>query len=740
MDLSPEPTMVVKALKDLNQFLTGGNKSGDSCLSGSRRLNFSGVLSENSSSSFVDEDFVSGFQTKKRHLDSLAGFGKSSCLEKLESLRLKQLRDKELIDDLQHKVKQVQNRERETQECANKVKKECNTISFEIEAKMIKMQQEHMEQYNTFCEKISDLRKKVLGLEKDVDEKSSELELTKCHTAELEENLAGAQERLKESGSNQLQLETLQLQHNREKAKVQELKLQLEKLEVLRNKADVFDSTVGKFSLLQKELSKLKEDNKFLRETARNTELLEEKLDGAQQLVKLLEKRCEDNAYLQAENDLLKETVQQYESVVKKEFGFEHKATPQELQHHITKLKQGDETLTEGIAQLRASQKSLEESRVSEEEEIKALKARLGKQMHNNQQNAHLIKRLQRKLILATKERDGLKSILDSYDSEVTINHSVVSQEKITKLEGLLELYKQELQHHESELDILDKNKTEETAATQPRKEDAEKISSLEKKVLELESEIVKLKHAREVLELRLEHRALKGDYDPTKIKILHFEKNPLAKAIENRGTEIQCLQTENEALRERVKLLEQGQVQNLTERVGMKMSKGIHSSKEVAELKVKIKSTEMQNKRLLEVFKRKSKEMREVVYQLTGYRVDVFGDKHYKLINMYADSCEDYFLFEETPKKELQLLETDFSSTLEDLIDAYLHHQNSYPAFLSAVTLDLFNKQTVEQSPSNEMEEENEAAADGEAESGEPRPSQNEYDDDEANELIVVE
>lgn len=54
-----------------------------------------------------------------------------------------------------------------------------------------------------------------------------------------------------------------------------------------------------------------------------------------------------------------------------------------------------------------------------------------------------------------------------------------------------------------------------------------------------------------------------------------------------------------------------------------------------------------MRNKRLMEVFKRKSLEMREVVYRLTGYRVDASGDNHYKLINMYAESADDFFLFE---------------------------------------------------------------------------------------------
>lgn len=59
---------------------------------------------------------------------------------------------------------------------------------------------------------------------------------------------------------------------------------------------------------------------------------------------------------------------------------------------------------------------------------------------------------------------------------------------------------------------------------TLKRKDDAEKISALEKKVIELEKDIAKLTQEKETLELRLESRALKGDYDPTKTKVIHFE------------------------------------------------------------------------------------------------------------------------------------------------------------------------------------------------------------------------
>ena len=63
--------------------------------------------------------------------------------------------------------------------------------------------------------------------------------------------------------------------------------------------------------------------------------------------------------------------------------------------------------------------------------------------------------------------------------------------------------------------------------------------------------------------------------------------------------------------------------------------------------LQEQITSMETRNKRLMEVFKKKSLEMREAIYRLTGYRVDSTTDNHYKLTNMYVESSEDFFLFE---------------------------------------------------------------------------------------------
>ena len=58
------------------------------------------------------------------------------------------------------------------------------------------------------------------------------------------------------------------------------------------------------------------------------------------------------------------------------------------------------------------------------------------------------------------------------------------------------------------------------------------------------------------------------------------------------------------------------------------------------------MKSAELKNQRLMEAFRKKSHEFREVIYQLLGYQVNSTSDNQYCLLNMYAESPEHKLLF----------------------------------------------------------------------------------------------
>lgn len=117
---------------------------------------------------------------------------------------------------------------------------------------------------------------------------------------------------------------------------------------------------------------------------------------------------------------------------------------------------------------------------------------------------------------------------------------------------------------------------------------------------------------------------------------------------------------------------------------------------KEVQALKEQLKSSENQIQRLKDYFKSSMQEFRNVIYMLLGYKVDKSSNSQYKLTSMYAEQQEDQIWFQLNQDGALNLLENEFSSTLEDMVDLHLRHQKSIPVFLSAITMNLFNNRTI--------------------------------------------
>lgn len=115
---------------------------------------------------------------------------------------------------------------------------------------------------------------------------------------------------------------------------------------------------------------------------------------------------------------------------------------------------------------------------------------------------------------------------------------------------------------------------------------------------------------------------------------------------------------------------------------------------KQVEELTKKIAELKEREEKILVSFKRTSREFREVTYLLTGFRVEVLKDGVFRLSSMYAEQEEDKLIFQ-LEEGEVQLLENAYAKRLSPFILTYLEEADSFPAFLAAITLDLFKAST---------------------------------------------
>jgi len=104
-------------------------------------------------------------------------------------------------------------------------------------------------------------------------------------------------------------------------------------------------------------------------------------------------------------------------------------------------------------------------------------------------------------------------------------------------------------------------------------------------------------------------------------------------------------------------------------------------------------------NVRLKQQFGKTTAVFRDGCRELFGFKVDMDGlergKTQFKLRSMFAEKEDDYLLFKMNGEGKLDLCETAFAKTLTPEQVMYLTTAKSVPAFLSNLTLSLFDQQT---------------------------------------------
>ncbi|KAI5717465.1 hypothetical protein M8J77_006298 [Diaphorina citri] len=325
--------------------------------------------------------------------------------------------------------------------------------------------------------------------------------------------------------------------------------------------------------------------------------------------------------------------------------------------------------------------------------------------------HASTIRRLKKQNNLVTWERNDLRQMLDSVQKEVTLIGNATFSEsaappgsdraKLEVLEKVIEGYRQRMEHIEADQGLVCVIPDQ---AGSPNHPDIKKLTSERDDLLREKEELLKrekeLKEKVDHLTYQMEWRALKGDFDIRETKVLRLKLGPHETESTSSASTLDQLKIENDKLKEKIKILKDqiqsgsdaSKLQDVT--VLAESNVNAVASKQVEELNNKIKSLELQGKRLREVYKAASQEFRETVYLLFGYKVDRTNCM-YKLASMYADGPDENLLFQST-EGQLNLIETDYSKVLKPLLDLHLGRHHSIPMLLSALTQELFQRQTM--------------------------------------------
>eukprot|EP00074_Homo_sapiens_P106158 XP_024302719.1 mitotic spindle assembly checkpoint protein MAD1 isoform X2 [Homo sapiens] len=526
---------------------------------------------------------------------------------------------------------------------------------------------------------VMDQEMRVKRLESEKQELQEQLDLQHKKCQEANQKIQELQASQEARADHEQQIKDLE----------QKLSLQEQDAAIVKN----MKSELVRLPRLERELKQLREESAHLREMRETNGLLQEELEGLQRKLGRQEKMQETLVGLELENERLLAKLQSWERL-DQTMGLSIR-TPEDLSRFVVELQQRELALKDKNSAVTSSARGLEKARQQLQEELRQVSGQLLEERKKRETHEALARRLQKRVLLLTKERDGMRAILGSYDSELTpAEYSPQLTRRMREAEDMV----QKVHSHSAEMELemeLKMLKSQSSSAEQSFLFSREEADTLRLKVEELEGERSRLEEEKRMLEAQLERRALQGDYDQSRTKVLHMSLNPTSVARQRLREDHSQLQAECERLRGLLRAMERGGTVPADLEAA---AASLPSSKEVAELKKQVESAELKNQRLKEVFQTKIQEFRKACYTLTGYQIDITTENQYRLTSLYAEHPGDCLIFKATSPSgsKMQLLETEFSHTVGELIEVHLRRQDSIPAFLSSLTLELFSRQTV--------------------------------------------
>lgn len=559
-------------------------------------------------------------------------------------------------------------------------------------------------------ETISSLKGRVSELQLSAMDQKVQVKRLESEKQELKEQLELQQRKWQEANQKIQELQASQEERTDQEQKIKDLEQKLCLQEQDAAVVKSMKSELLRLPRMEHELKRLREENTHLREMRETNGLLTEELEGLQRKLGRQEKMQEALVDLELEKEKLLAKLQSWEKL-DQTMGLNLR-TPEDLSRFVIELQQRELALKEKNSSITSSARGLEKAQQQLQDEVRQVNAQLLEERKKRETHEALARRLQKRNALLTKERDGMRAILGSYDSELTqAEYSPQLTQRMWEAEDMV----QKVHAHSSEMEAQLSQALEELGVQKQRADTLEmelkmlraqtssaeasfpfckeEVDALRLKVEELEGERSRLEQEKQALEMQMERLTLQGDYNQSRTKVLHMSLNPASMARQRQREDHDRLQEECERLRGLVHALERGGPIP----ADLEAASSLPSSKEVAELRKQVESAELKNQRLKEVFQTKIQEFRKVCYTLTGYQIDVTTESQYRLTSRYAEHQTDCLIFKATGPSgsKMQLLETEFSRSVPELIELHLLQQDSIPAFLSALTIELFSRQT---------------------------------------------
>lgn len=438
------------------------------------------------------------------------------------------------------------------------------------------------------------------------------------------------------------------------------------------------EARLARIPQLEKEVARLQTINQLHRETAANELLLQEQIRTLQTQLSRANERCAALAGLETALDAARTEAERWRSEAAQLWGSTTVDAAQ-MRHHVEEMRRKELALTSDAGQLQLDLKAAQRTEAALREQLAAGAAEAA--------GRHLVderlRKLERKLAVVQRDRDHYRQVNEMYEKEMTMvggfgaaagpgggGGGETSEGRVQELETLLDEYRR----------LVAADGDGRPADVEPQ------VRGLQQQVQALTEQ---LEQARS---------QVPNESDTT--KVLHFTANPLDECRRLRSERIAALENENAALLERVRLMSAGHSADLTLLVGEKLDEG-RTSAEFQALEERLRAAQLKEQRTEEAMRKYCSEFRRGVFHLFGYQVDFDDSGNFKVISVYSDSNNDHLAFKYV-NEGLMIMESAYLHCVDDLVQVHVHRQGSIPAFLAALTIELFSRQSINQSSSS--------------------------------------
>mmetsp|Transcript_28778 Transcript_28778/g.65849 ORF Transcript_28778/g.65849 Transcript_28778/m.65849 type:complete len:575 (-) Transcript_28778:637-2361(-) len=298
---------------------------------------------------------------------------------------------------------------------------------------------------------------------------------------------------------------------------------------------------------------------------------------------------------------------------------------------------------------------------------------------------------------IARRETEGLADLLETYKEKEKHGAKFGSSPVVDAMKSRLSAAQKEVEELRKDIEL---GKEELNKALQEGKDGRAEHEKVVEKFHKLKAALIAEREKAEKAQERTvlaETLAGKGFFNKNTTRVLHLQDNPSSQALREKYlAEIASLKKEIESLRNRPAadaINTPGSNRSL-------ISSSSSSGKNNGDL-----DAQKLHARLRQQFKDQISQYREGVYLITGWRVEMFKDAdrpRFKVRHMYAEREDDHLMFvwpEVGPGEEvtmLDLMESDLARALsKNEAFAYITKFRSYPAFMAALALNLFENQT---------------------------------------------